>query len=92
MGFSPASLLLRLRAEGCELMLNVSRGIRVRTMVVIDVDFGSASASVWRFAVAPDSRRSVVGALFTKVFASIGDVGDRGCRSRQSYVLDFVDR
>jgi hypothetical protein len=28
-------------------MLNVSKGIRVRTMVVIDQEFGSASAGVF---------------------------------------------
>jgi hypothetical protein len=37
--------LLRLRAVGW-LMLSVSKGTRVRTMVVIDLNFDSASASV----------------------------------------------
>lgn len=67
-------------------MLNVSKGFRVRTMVVIDTSFGSASACVGFRRIANwGSRLSAFHTLFAVDFASIGDINtSRGrdeCRS-----------
>jgi hypothetical protein len=68
-------------------MLSVSRGTRVRTIVVIDLGFVGASACVCVLAVDRISRRSACRALITNVFASIDGIVARGCQGRECGVL-----